>query len=535
MEEPTDSADLPEMDDDDAAMRWLEGLAAKQGVGEEELLTDPEDRTDSPPDWVRAMADPGTDKTGFDADAGETVMETPSDDDGADWDEIEEAVGEMTEMQTGTAPDAMDWLESLGDEEEPETPDFISQPEEPVEDTPAWDMEETSSIEAADLPDWLKDQIEDAPEPGSGAVPSWLQDLDIDSPAETVESATPAEPAGDVPDWLQDLAGGESEPEPAEMGDVPDWLQQTMLASSPFARAGEDVEETVRDQAEGMPAAEDDLEQAAAMEPEGMAEEPESDVPDWLMDMVSDEEEQAGAPGGDVPDWLQQTILAPRPIQEEDAAETVFEEPELEIDEEPEDIYTWEHESSDYEEEAVTSDYAGGGETVLEEMDEDPAVEMHAEAEEELDRKDWWDRDTGSYERPVFPVEEAVDEMASETVMETPDEPAVEPVVEPAMDEPEMRPVSEAEPEMSPAASVALDDVREAMNSGDLETALSGYRTLVREKANLSEVIDDLRSALEYDHPVNIDVWATLGDAYAGNDNLQDALDAYTKAEELLR
>jgi tetratricopeptide (TPR) repeat protein len=132
-------------------------------------------------------------------------------------------------------------------------------------------------------------------------------------------------------------------------------------------------------------------------------------------------------------------------------------------------------------------------------------------------------------------VEEAVDEMASETVMETPDEPAVEPVVEPAMDEPEMRPVSEAEPEMAPAASLALDDVREAMNSGDLETALSGYRTLVREKANLSEVIDDLRSALEYDHPVNIDVWATLGDAYAGNDNLQDALDAYTKAEELLR
>jgi cytochrome c-type biogenesis protein CcmH/NrfG len=50
----------------------------------------------------------------------------------------------------------------------------------------------------------------------------------------------------------------------------------------------------------------------------------------------------------------------------------------------------------------------------------------------------------------------------------------------------------------------------------------------------LDEVIHDLREAI-YRYPVEVIIWQTLGDAYMRTNRLQDALDAYTKAEELLR
>jgi cytochrome c-type biogenesis protein CcmH/NrfG len=50
----------------------------------------------------------------------------------------------------------------------------------------------------------------------------------------------------------------------------------------------------------------------------------------------------------------------------------------------------------------------------------------------------------------------------------------------------------------------------------------------------LNEIILDLQDAL-YRYPVEISIWQALGDAYMRNNQLQDALDAYTKAEELLR
>jgi competence ComEA-like helix-hairpin-helix protein len=59
MSKVPESDDTPEvespanLDDADAAMAWLESLAAKQGVPEEELLSSPEERADTPPDWVQ--------------------------------------------------------------------------------------------------------------------------------------------------------------------------------------------------------------------------------------------------------------------------------------------------------------------------------------------------------------------------------------------------------------------------------------------------------------------------------------------------
>ncbi|RPI32591.1 MAG: hypothetical protein EHM70_08570, partial [Chloroflexota bacterium] len=52
-ETPTvEAAPMPDLDDTDAALAWLESLAAKQGAAEEELITKPEERLEAPPAWV---------------------------------------------------------------------------------------------------------------------------------------------------------------------------------------------------------------------------------------------------------------------------------------------------------------------------------------------------------------------------------------------------------------------------------------------------------------------------------------------------
>lgn len=75
---------------------------------------------------------------------------------------------------------------------------------------------------------------------------------------------------------------------------------------------------------------------------------------------------------------------------------------------------------------------------------------------------------------------------------------------------------------------------QKALQNGEIEKALEDYEILIEKKKQLDEVIDDLNSAsLEY--PMNVEIIKTLGDAYMRKDQLQEALDAYSKAEDLLR
>jgi cytochrome c-type biogenesis protein CcmH/NrfG len=60
------------------------------------------------------------------------------------------------------------------------------------------------------------------------------------------------------------------------------------------------------------------------------------------------------------------------------------------------------------------------------------------------------------------------------------------------------------------------------------------YARLIKKGRFLDDAIRDLRDAL-YRYPVEVSIWQALGDAYMRSNRLQEALDAYTKAEELLR
>jgi len=79
-----------------------------------------------------------------------------------------------------------------------------------------------------------------------------------------------------------------------------------------------------------------------------------------------------------------------------------------------------------------------------------------------------------------------------------------------------------------------LGQARNELSGSNLSGALDNYSRLIKKGRFLEEVIFDLRDAL-YRYPVDVDIWQSLGDAYMRSNRLQDALDAYTKAEELLR
>jgi tetratricopeptide (TPR) repeat protein len=85
-----------------------------------------------------------------------------------------------------------------------------------------------------------------------------------------------------------------------------------------------------------------------------------------------------------------------------------------------------------------------------------------------------------------------------------------------------------------PLTDPVLGQARHELSKSNLPGALDNYSRLIKKGRLLDEIIYDLRDAL-YRFPVEVDIWQSLGDAYMRANRLQDALDAYTKAEELLR
>jgi len=125
------------------------------------------------------------------------------------------------------------------------------------------------------------------------------------------------------------------------------------------------------------------------------------------------------------------------------------------------------------------------------------------------------------------PQAEEVDLAAS---LQKPTDPQL---VEEVYTRPEPEPVV-AEAEVIPEDRSILSNAQNNLWRGEIDQALPAYMTLVRSEMFLEEIIQDMRDAL-YQHPLDVGIWETLGDAYARNHCLQEALDAYTKAEELIR
>lgn len=78
-----------------------------------------------------------------------------------------------------------------------------------------------------------------------------------------------------------------------------------------------------------------------------------------------------------------------------------------------------------------------------------------------------------------------------------------------------------------------LEQARQALNFGKLTDAADHYGHLLRRRLLLDEVVADLSAAVRR-NPADATLWQTLGDAYMRKNQLREALDCYTKAEDLL-
>lgn len=143
-------------------------------------------------------------------------------------------------------------------------------------------------------------------------------------------------------------------------------------------------------------------------------------------------------------------------------------------------------------------------------------------------------------EEPSVPVSEPELEAEEPPVQAAPPlspapefEPEPVPPVEPER-EPYIEPVTRMRSDMLSAQDPTLAQAQIELTRGNLPGALGSYERLIRKGKMLDEIIFDLREAL-YRYPVDVSILQALGDAYMRSNRLQDALDAYTKAEELLR
>jgi hypothetical protein len=79
-----------------------------------------------------------------------------------------------------------------------------------------------------------------------------------------------------------------------------------------------------------------------------------------------------------------------------------------------------------------------------------------------------------------------------------------------------------------------LETANKFLDSGNIEQAINLFDPLIRDCFELDTIIENIQNALNHHYPIDINLWQALGDAYLKNNQLQNALDAYSKAEDLL-
>lgn len=485
---PPESGVLPVSDEnnEDDSMSWLEGLAAKQGAAEEELLTKPEDRTEESPSWLQGLTQESP------ATEGQKVPAVPSGD-------------TLTMPAAKNEDDSTSLMEGLTGEQDTAMDEIPTPPEEQAgeikssgDESATAESQEISGIE--DKLSWLDDIAEQNAEEKSQSAEdsanqidrkedmlSWLDDMDVpdvDSESSNEES----------PDWMQSIG--------ADSLDIDVEVSQVVSADEPTA---------------SLPQESVDLPSVPSQE-DTVTSPSETDSPQ----MPADSELQSAEPVEAPLSFLEAEDVPP--------ADPPDLQPNELLPEEPVDVAPTETPPPPVTEPPAAEPPAAESPAVEPLTDEPPASESPAV-------------------EPITEQPPAAELPAAESPVVEPlmDEPPVaeSPVVEPLTDEipaaepPAPKPRKKAKKKKKKAVSKAdklaqLTEAREIENAGDLDEALTIYGSLIKNNHNLEEIMEDLQGLLSK-HPISIPILQTLGDAYMRADRLQEALDSYSKAEELLR
>ena len=493
----------------DAALKWLESLAEKQGAKAEELITKPEDRHEAAPDWV-TQAEPAASAVEAGAVSEETLQAAET---------IAAALpSELSALVSGPGTseseqdEAMKWLESLAEKQGAKAEELITKPEDRHEAAPDWVTQESQTPAA---PEAASQPVEQ----GESLV--WLQEIsaEMHSIEQPEGQATDEQAAGsdeESLDWLGDLSkpSGQSETllpweqEEMAVGEVQPLADDSNLSASMLT----------------------DILPVAAAQPEPLSVSAEQEeMPDWLseLDKKGEKSEEFTAweqlapaaeavpadsqSSGEVSDWLNglaeeenQNTKASASVESDAAAwiasETMPAAAQLSASE-SEELPDWLKEPSDDEQPVVPQQVSSWIPAHVEEVSADGAPTLQGET----------DAFDDEYDEP---------ELAAEP----------EPV-RPAVQRPVLRQTGMLGGDRE---AVTLKSARDLLSHGGLNAAIGEYVKLIKKGRLLEDVIYDLQEAV-YRHPVDVIVWQTLGDAYFRSNLLQEALDAYSKAEELLR
>ena len=479
----------------DDAMAWLEALAVRQGVDEETLITNADQRVDETPDWISALDDKlPVEDSDVHADLSPTVEELiASSDNGisdpfiattidtfADNPSMVDVEGEATSRVT-------DQNDEMIVDHEPviqfsavtENISLPTEPEEAITEEPSNEIGQAvdTSFSSSGLS-------------GEDDAFDWLESLARRQGAEegTLISTTGGEKTVDLPSWLEETDQGPAEETVAELPTVDESIESTpeILFADGLAATEQGVDEvempTSAEFVGDIPVPQDSFNQnteapvAALVEEPPMATLESQDFVTPSLDLISDQ------PLTVVEDTQPVRINIP-------ANEIVEELPEMELPGgiSQEQVNTWirelENESLETTEPISVGDFT-----------DKPA-------------------EVSSVDLDIRAVEVDSQEITPQ---------------------PERTVESASEPDFSPIHDLEISKAQELMEAGKVLDALPLYQKWVDSGNNIKDAIEDLEKAI-YRHPVDIDLWQLLGDAFMQDNQIQKALDAYTKAEELIR
>jgi tetratricopeptide (TPR) repeat protein len=243
----------------DDAVAWLESLAAKHGAKPEELVTDPNKRSETPPDWVAQAQTIGSQPQQPSANV--------------------ESLGASSQEQD----DAVAWLESLAAKHGAKPEELVTDPNKRSETPPDWvaqaqtignqPAKEEPVENALNIGEQFFAEFEQgtsSEQPATDETGMWLRDLE--------SKQEPDQPVANVPDWLSDIDNQPEQKEQTEklMGNqnLSDWLSG--LDNEP----GLELDPEILRSSQRAPFQSPSVEETST----------KKDVPDWLSSLEDEKE-----------------------------------------------------------------------------------------------------------------------------------------------------------------------------------------------------------------------------------------------------
>jgi competence ComEA-like helix-hairpin-helix protein len=533
----------------DSAPGWLKELAGEtQPTTEGPPGEGGPDNVDTVPDWLRAIsgetaAEPYADQTApgeaglpVEGEAPAEPAESPA---GGvpDWLQAAMAVGAVEAAREGLAEGS--------EEDQVAEPSVIEGDTRPVKVTAS--PEDKASLPEAEFPSPAQEQETTA---------AWLESLGAEAETGIEAGEAPLEALEEGP-MEPSLSEGTFAPEPVEEAQeeaLPDWLRTSAAAAasavSPEAASedqaslAEETEEIPSGSGEGAAGTTSSLAEIlaaagavyAAGQPSAGEEDSEVEQPVAEPEAVPEEtppvEVSEAAPGSESYEWVEEPAV---PGQEFQLAEEIAPAAEQPGDELPEWLREYETveptPEADMEETEWFATAAATGlldAAKLPEREPESLLDLNAASQAQLERLPGVGfilaQNIVTYREQRGPFT-SLDQL--ELV------PGITPEV---LEELHRRLTLTIVPDSQLLTSEVpeLAQAWQLLSAGDVSGAVSQYDQMIRQEQQLDEVIKEIQQALAL-YPADPSLYQALGDAFMRANRLQEALEAYDRAEDLIR